>query len=474
MIQNKNFSFVGNVPACSASSIQTSYFGLGFEKLDRAVFDPEKAYDKIAALGIKPIRLQSGWQRTERSPGIYQFNWLDTIVNRLISLGMEPWICLCYGNDLYTERAKNVFGAVGCPPIDSPEERLAWHNYVTALTSHFQGRIKWYEVWNEPDGVGWNHRPAPNGSEYGNFLIATAKAIRSGDSSAKVIGGSFCTENLVWLNEMLQTDAGSFMDAFSYHAYTLDELLSPMRIHALRAVFASNGLPNMPFIQGETGCPSRDDGHGALCRFAMSPERQAKSLLRNTFTHLSLNVLFSSWFSSVDMIEALNGTVDNRASYLDYGYFGLLSADFDENGIATGIYSPKISYHAFQVITSVFKNSPEICSLPFLQPWVREVSNRTFQIPDDISHQQSVCFKRPNGSSAIVYWKPSDLMSSSYDGLTSLQTLCPGNVRLVDLMDGSIYQPNEKALLSPPGECRLLREFPLRDYPLAITFGDFF
>ena len=46
------------------------------------------------------------------------------------------------------------------------------------------------------------------------------------------------------------------------------------------------------------------------------------------------------------MIEALNGTVGNKQSYLDYGYFGVLNADFDENGFATGDYSPKPAYYA--------------------------------------------------------------------------------------------------------------------------------
>ena len=38
--------------------------GLGMEKLDRDAFDPEKVYDKVAALGVKWIRIQSGWQVT--------------------------------------------------------------------------------------------------------------------------------------------------------------------------------------------------------------------------------------------------------------------------------------------------------------------------------------------------------------------------------------------------------------------------
>ena len=42
------------------AKIPFSRIGIGFEKLDRAVFDPNKAYDKVAKIGIKPIRTVEG------------------------------------------------------------------------------------------------------------------------------------------------------------------------------------------------------------------------------------------------------------------------------------------------------------------------------------------------------------------------------------------------------------------------------
>ena len=107
---------IGDVPAFQSKDISTSRIGLGFEKLDRAVFDPEKAYDKVAALGVKWIRIQSGWQRTETEKGVYHFEWLDSIVDNLLCRGLKPWVCLCYGNCLYDEEAAKRYGGVGCPP----------------------------------------------------------------------------------------------------------------------------------------------------------------------------------------------------------------------------------------------------------------------------------------------------------------------------------------------------------------------
>ena len=60
---------IGKVKTFSSSEIKFSRMGIGFEKLDRNVFDPEKAYDKVAATGAKFVRIQSGWERTEKEKG---------------------------------------------------------------------------------------------------------------------------------------------------------------------------------------------------------------------------------------------------------------------------------------------------------------------------------------------------------------------------------------------------------------------
>ena len=56
---------IGKIQPKNSKEIKESRFGLGMEKLDRDEFDPNKAYDKVAALGVKWIRLQSGWQKTK-------------------------------------------------------------------------------------------------------------------------------------------------------------------------------------------------------------------------------------------------------------------------------------------------------------------------------------------------------------------------------------------------------------------------
>ena len=72
---------VGKIEPKSSLQVKKSKIGIGFEKLDRDVFDPEKAYDKVEELGVKWVRIQSGWQRTEKKKGVYDFEWIDKIID---------------------------------------------------------------------------------------------------------------------------------------------------------------------------------------------------------------------------------------------------------------------------------------------------------------------------------------------------------------------------------------------------------
>ena len=459
----------GHLRPCHSLEIAESKIGLGFEKLDRDVFDPEKAYDRVAECGVKWIRIQSGWARTEQEPGLYDFGWLDAIVDNLLERNLRPWLCLCYGNGLYDENAGRVFGAVGCPPIKTAEQRQAWHRYVVTVASRYRGRIGWYEVWNEPDGI-WCWKHGPNGREYGEFLIATAAAIREGDPGAKVIGGSVCLPDMAWLSAVAATGALAHADALTYHEYTEDETKCFERVRVLRA-FCRAHNPTMQIIQGESGSQSRSDGAGALRGLAWTPLRQAKQLLRHTLADLLCDVAFLSYFSCMDMIEALNGTVDDKASYLDYGYFGVLGANFDEDGRSTGDYTPKLAYYALQNVASVFREQVEVADLPIIG--LPAASPRVHR---DESPRELISggFRKPDGSSAFVFWKPAPLLTTAFEGTATWQVAgVQGIPRLVDLLNGAVYDIPAAQARDDGNGCYTLLNLPVLDYPLLLVFGDF-
>ena len=461
----------GQIVPKKSVDIRHSKIGLGFEKLDRDVFDPNKAYPFVAESGAKWARLQSGWQRTEKEKGVYDFSWLDDIVDHMLQIGVEPWLCLCYGNQLYTERAKEVFGAVGCAPIFSEEEKTAWENYVKATVTHFKGRIHYYEVWNEPDGV-WCWKHGPNPVELGAFTIATANACKAADPSCEVIGYVTCCHDKNFLDQLNATGVCEALDGMSYHCYAVQDQQF-VDTYEIYNEIRKEQKPELKIFQGESGTQSRSDGCGALARGAWTPLKQAKFLLRHLIVDIACEVELTSYFSCMDMIEALNGTVGNVNSYLDYGYFGVVGADFDAEGRSTGEYTPKLSYRALQNLTSIFCNDYTVAEWPIES--VVLYSERLMENDYDFAKARKYGFEKPNGSFGLCYWVSKNILSETYEGTVSFKInkqKITGEVRLTDLLTGEIYELPEK-MMKEEGEDILFANLPITDAPLLLTVGDF-
>lgn len=460
---------IGTIQPKKSSEIEYSKISLGFEKLDRDVFDPEKAYDKVADCGVKKARIQSGWQRTEKEKGVYDFGWLDEIVDNFTKRGIEPWICLCYGNSLYNDMAKNIFGAVGCPPITSDEEKRAWINYVKATVMRYSGKVNYFEIWNEPDGD-WCWKHGANATELGEFTLATAKAIKEINPDAKTIGGVVCLRKLDFLNTAFKTGMGEYLDFISFHEYTHDERNVFEKVDNIRAL-AKHYNPNIEIIQGESGSQSRSGGCGALWDGAWTQKIQAKQLARHTMADLLADVHFTSYFSCMDMIEALNGNVNDKSSYLDYGYFGILGANFDEDGKSIGEYTEKLSYYVLQNICSLFAGDIKLCKHPI---YVHSgYSARKYETQLHRYDIISGVFER-NGDKAFVYWYPSNIMTTSYQSSITLELLTENkDIRLIDIMDGSVYKIPDNMIENNGDGVYVIKELPIKDTPLVLTIGNF-
>ena len=463
---------IGSIAPFKASDVAFSRLGIGLEKLDRNLYSPETLFDPLAELGVKWIRIQSGWQRTETEKGVYHFEWLDDIVDNLLKRDLVPWICLCYGNRLYDQQAAERYGGVGCPPTIGEEQIAAWHRYVEETVRHFEGRIEWWEIWNEPDcDYSWRYKP--NAAEYADFARKTAESIRKGSAKAKVIGGSLAASRLDYVMPLLENGLTDFCDAVTFHVYSSNEAYDSARISNLfKTIHAYN--PSTEIIMGEGGCQSRNDGAGALHGQAMTEEKQARSLARHVISQLYAGVKFVSVFSCADMPEALNGKVGDVASYHDFGYFGVMGANFDENGMFVGTYRRKPSYSTLQVLAAIFAGEFSIARIP--TEWMGELINEHYSIRESGLSECTCCgFRKPNGSAAVAIWKPTNILTETYEGTISLKfAMVPTDkVRLVDVLDGSIYElPEESIVLKDSGNVDLMH-IPLLDSPVLITFGDF-
>lgn len=265
---------------------------------------------------------------------------------------------------------------------------------------------------------------------------------------------------------------GDYIDALTFHEYTHDETLVLERVKCLRALINLYN-PDIKIIQGESGSQSRMGGAGAIRFNSWTKEKQAKQLARHTMIDLMTEVMFTSYFSCLDMAEALNGIEGDKNSYKDFAYFGVLGADFDENGIATGEYKPKPSYYTLQNIASCFDEDTKACDLPVV---FRNVEKCVMTGENALGYNQMISggFVKDNGSCAFVYWTPTNILTQSYDGVTSLKAVTlDTDVKLLDIMDGSVYEIPESIITREENGVMEFEYLPVKDTPLALIFGDF-
>ena len=479
----------GKVKPISAKEMDFSPFGIGLEKADGGFYDPSAAYGAIGELGAKWVRIQSGWARCEKQRGSYDFEWLDDMVENILAQGAQPWICLCYGNPLYDVRAPKGSRAVGFAPIFSHEAANAWTEYVKRIVSHYIGKVGYFEIWNEPDGTHcW--KSGVNGKEYGNFVLTTAKAIKSANAHAKIIAGSMC--NLIRLSKFcadtgilfdkneavanffedwLSTGAAQLIDYVTVHIYQGEPEVKSNEFFRYVRKTLNKYNRKIGIIQGETGTHAAFSNTGALNSFEWTERKQAKYLLRRMYTDMVHGVFFSSYFSCLDMYENLN---NERVclSREQFGFYGVLAAEFDERDVFKGTYRKRLSFYAFQALCAAFSDGAKKCRKDFefiaLQNsyWGSSDVHRGDPLEKQLLGHS---FQTKNGKKFEAFYMASSVLNIDYSGTTSLRIHRElKSPAMIDLLDGKVYPIREENILRDR-EVTELYCLPLKDYPCLLV-----
>src|SRR3984885_13284395 len=100
-------------------------------------------------------------------------------------------------------------------PGGFPSNNLeAWSTYVYQTVKHAKGRIRYWEVWNEPPN-GTNDAPA---SDYGKLMAATYDAVKAADPHSQV-GMAAQSVNINYLEQAIKAGARDHFDYITFHAY---------------------------------------------------------------------------------------------------------------------------------------------------------------------------------------------------------------------------------------------------------------
>ena len=432
---------VGRLAVRNAKDIKSSKWSIGCETLDRdyARWDVMKRF--LGPLGAKRGRLFSGWAKTEREKGTYDFAWLDPQVREMAAMGVKPWICLSYGNPLYGSDFN--LGMKIKPVTGNPEAFAAWLRYVTACVERYKDVVDEWEIWNEP---------FRQGPDYAEMFYRTAKTIRAIQPTAKCLctAITFPDDYTCVLEKLKAENALDLGSYFIYHPYTPnpDDAFKKRAERLLKLVKGYSDT--FEILQGETGCPSQLEFGHALKRIEWSEYAQAKWDLRRTIDDAARSIP-SSIFTLID---------------LQYTFmlqsFGLVRS----NTLKDFIYR-RPSYYAMQHVFSLIDDD----TLP-----KRMDENLAYDVtsrydPRDTAHHtlKAVRFTR-FGKPLRFYWL-SDRIPTHELGFDRVTFKVPGHLAdllWVEMITGRAFEIPAGKLSYEDGKT-VISDLPMWDSPVLVA-----
>ncbi|MDQ8187798.1 hypothetical protein [Pelagicoccus sp. SDUM812002] len=444
------YDLIGRLSPREATEIGGSLLGIGGETMDRDFTDFEAWGPYLKPLGAKHVRLQSGWAKSERKKGEYDFAWLDRIVDGCLASGVQPWLSLSYGNPIYEGAGGTGLGG-GLPHSETALQ--AWENYTRAAIQHFRGRVATYEIWNEAD---LRHNQTEVGA-YPRLYERTAKIIREEQPEATILALALAYvharpgSGLVDLVETLSArDSLSLIDGITVHGYPANPDHSFERHAEVRAYFDQH-IPHAVIWQGETGAPSERAEKFALKNLDWSELSQAKWDLRRSLAHWSRDIPFSLF-----SISEMNY---NQAHFDILNTKGKLKIRPED----LSIERPKISYFSYRHACALFSDQR------FPQQRDTAVSNLSSLYSFKVKDRQS-------GHQGFVFWDAAEKPDESFEAQTVsivANELSLQEPVLLDLLSGLVWAVPEDTL-APFGPSLSLYDLPVWDSPRVIADAQLF
>ena len=440
---NKTFKEIGKIYSRNSSEIKVSDLWIGGEVLDRDLCSYDAYKEYLGELGAKKIRLQSGWAKTEKQKGIYDFEWLDHIINDAISRGIQPWIQISYGNPIY-EGGGGASLNLGMITSDVALEAFA--KYAKVLVLRYKDRISEWEIWNEPDG----HSKPKDENIYANLFIKTADAIKSVQPESKIIALSLAGVHKPEFVEgffkyLKDSDKLDLVDVITFHGYPKnpdDNFDGVDKLIAISKKYKSD----IEFWQGETGCPSTLGSTGALSNYPWTEHSQAKWNLRRALAHIGRGYKFSLFLLSEfvyndEMRKGLNSK-------------GILKIDESDYSIKYA----KLAYFAYQNLCSVYGRELEL------------IKEKNYNAITDSSLSVFV-WKGHENMLFLAYWKNNRIPTDNdhyFDFDLELKSTSFKNPVLVNPFNGKILSIPRRNQIKKKQNI-LFKDIPCYDSPLLIV-----
>lgn len=298
--------------------------------------DLTRGINLIKQSGAGWVRVDFLWDDIEPSKGKFNFRKYDRIVNSLRRQKINILGILDYSAAWASSDGRWN---------SKPEDYSVFINYAQTVIKRYKDRVKFWELWNEPDSSTY-WEPQDGLKSYCALLKEFYPAAKQIDPDCKVLNGGFAM-GASSINRLYDNGAKDYFDILNIHIF-----MNPLRKESIKGVAAAarlaykimsrNGDWEKKIWVTEIGCPGvkpeMSTGNWWLGR--NTTELQQAEWVKKVYTELLSNehpyVQKVFWAYLRDCKGQWSNGID---------YFGLVSWDF----------SPKPAYRAYKKCFNTWK-----------------------------------------------------------------------------------------------------------------------
>lgn len=205
----------------------------------------------------------TSWASLEWKQGVWDFTRLDMLVNRALEHHVEPYLAL--GQTPAWAAVNPTAESPYSPGLSSPPKNMDdWRNYIRTVAARYNGKMRCYEIWNEPNWGGFYSGTPATLVELENEAAAILKQV---DPTLTVVSPGICyTQSYsgrLFLYNYLKAGGAKNADVIAAHLYTGDVgVFTIGEMLKIRQMLAKYNLGSRPIWNTETGIASPPNADG--------------------------------------------------------------------------------------------------------------------------------------------------------------------------------------------------------------------
>ncbi len=172
----------------------------------------KKEIEALALCGTKLVRTGDSWGMIQRQKDMWDTAWDDKRVDLYAQQGMELQLCFMWTPKWAIAKDWKPIRKRGLPRPDYN----AYGNYAYRLVKHFRGRVRFFEVWNEPDQHWFANFST---EEYTQMQRIAYREMKRANPKALLIAGAFGNSQSFPMQRYVFKNAPNTCDIHGYHGH---------------------------------------------------------------------------------------------------------------------------------------------------------------------------------------------------------------------------------------------------------------